>query len=387
MYQVHLNDEARQELHRRAHEPGVRPRTRDRLEMVRLSDAGWSVPQIARHLGSCEPTVRQWIKTFLARGFEALRDQPPAGRTSRLTPAIREAVRQELAKGERTWTAAQLAAWIEQQLGVRVSASHLRRFRQRWQLAWKRTPRSLKHKQQPDEVAAKKTALEALEKKGGQGLIDLYHSDEVGFAMTLPVCYSWTLKGMRLYVPYEAPQGRRVNGIGAYCTHGVEAGRIVYELCASLPKNTAKKQRKTPAEQAAKHGLRGEQVGTIDGERFVQFVWQVAGRPEIYPAGWQRERPLVFVVDNYSVHKGERVQAERAAFAAAGITVFYLPSYSPELSGIEPIWQDVKHHQMTQRSYEILGELFQAVDEALTRKANNLMAAHSKAAISFRAAA
>jgi len=166
LYQVHLNDEARQELHRRAHAPGVRPRTRDRLEMVRLSDAGWRVPQIARHLGVGEATVRQWLKTFVARGFDALRDRPPAGRPSRLVPAIREAVRQELAKGDRTWTAAQLAEWIEQQCGVRVSAAHLRRFRQRWQLSWKRTPRSVKHKQKPDEVAAKKKELEALEKRG-----------------------------------------------------------------------------------------------------------------------------------------------------------------------------------------------------------------------------
>jgi DDE superfamily endonuclease len=205
--------------------------------------------------------------------------------------------------------------------------------------------------------------------------------------MTLPVCYSWTLAGMRLWVPYEAPQGRRVNGIGAYCTHGVEAGRFVYELCARLPKNTAKKQRKTPAEQAARHGLREEQVGTIDGERFVRFVWRVAGRPPVYPAGWQRERPLVLVVDNYSVHTCERVQQELAAFAAAGITLFFLPSYSPELSGIEPIWHDVKHHRLTKRSYEILGELFQAVDDALTRKADDLLAACSKSAILFRAAA
>lgn len=205
--------------------------------------------------------------------------------------------------------------------------------------------------------------------------------------MTLPVCYSWTLRGMRLWVPYEAPQGRRVNGIGAYCTHGVEAGRFVYELYASLPKSKAKQPRKSPAEQAAKHELRPEQVGTIDGERFVQFVWKVAGRPTIYPEGWQRDRPLVLVVDNYSVHRGERVQAERAAFAAAGITLFYLPRYSPELSGIEPIWQDVKHHAMTQRSYEILGALFRAVDEALTRKAQDLLAAQIRTDHPLRAAA
>jgi hypothetical protein len=218
-------------------------------------------------------------------------------------------------------------------------------------------------------------------------LIDLYHSDEVGFAMTLPVCYSWTLEGMRLCVPYEAPQGRRVNGIGAYCTHGVEAGRFVYELCASLPKNTAKKQRKTPAEQAAKHGLVEEQVGTIDGERFVRFVWHVAGRPAVYAEGWQRERPMVLVIDNYSVHKCERVQEELAAFATAGITLFYLPSYTPEMSGIEPIWHDVKHHRLTKRSYEILGDLYRAVDTALALKAVDLLAARAKTTIAFRAAA
>ena len=205
--------------------------------------------------------------------------------------------------------------------------------------------------------------------------------------MTLPVCYSWTLQGLRLYIPYEAPQGRRVNGIGAYCTHGVEAGRFVHELCASLPKSTAKQPRKSPEEQAAKHDLRVEQVGTIDGERFVRFVWKVAGRPAIYPEGWQRERPLVLVVDNYSVHTCDRVKEEMAAFESAGITLFFLPSYSPELSKIEPIWQDVKHHELTKRSYEILGELFRAVDAALTRKANKLLTACSKTTVPFRAAA
>jgi hypothetical protein len=218
-------------------------------------------------------------------------------------------------------------------------------------------------------------------------LIDLYHIDEAGFAMTLPLCYSWSPIGKRLCIPYEAPQGRRVNVIGAYCSHGVEAGRFVWEAYARLPKSRAKKQRKTLAEQAAAHDLRVEQVQTIDGERFVAFVWRVAGRPAIYAAGWQRERPLVLVVDNYSVHTCERVQQEMAAFAAAGITLFFLPSYSPELSRIEPIWRDVKHHEMTKRSYEILGDLLRAVEETLTGKANDLLDAHSETAHSFRAAA
>jgi transposase len=112
--------------------------------------------------------VRHWIKTFLAAGFEALSDRPPVGRTSRLTPAICEAVRQELEKGDRTWTAPQLAEWIEQQFQVRVSAAHLRRFRRRWQLSYKRTGRSVRHKQKPEEVTVKKEELEGLEKRGSR---------------------------------------------------------------------------------------------------------------------------------------------------------------------------------------------------------------------------
>jgi len=168
VYRVQLSEEQRQELHRRAHDTGVRPRTRDRLEMVRLSDAGGSVPQIARLLGMCDKRVRHWIRAFWTRGFDALTDQPPAGRTSCLTPAIQAALRQELAKGDRTWTSAQLAQWIEEKFGVRVSASHLRRFRRRWKLSYKRTARSLKHKQKPEEVATQKEELELQEKRGSR---------------------------------------------------------------------------------------------------------------------------------------------------------------------------------------------------------------------------
>ncbi len=69
-------------------------------------------------------------------------------------------------KRDRTWTAPQLADWIAEQTGVKVSVQHLRRFLRRWRLSYKRTTRSVKHKQKPAEVEAKKKELEALEKRG-----------------------------------------------------------------------------------------------------------------------------------------------------------------------------------------------------------------------------
>ncbi len=103
------------------------------------------------------------------------------------------------------------------------------------------------------------------------------------------------------------------------------------------------------AQRAATQGLTPEDVGVIDSEVFLAFVWQLAGRPLDAPPGWKRERPLAVVVDNYSVHKGDRVRAEWAALQAADIYLVYLPAYSPELSRIEAIWNDVKYHQLTCR--------------------------------------
>ncbi len=55
--------------------------------------------------------------------------------------------------------------------------------------------------------------------------MDRCHLDDAGCALTLPTTYTWYLRGERLRVPYQAPQGRRVNVLGAYFTHGPQAGR------------------------------------------------------------------------------------------------------------------------------------------------------------------
>jgi transposase len=164
MYRVQLTDEQRRELKQRAHAPGVMPRTRDRLEMVRLAAAGWSIPQISRHLQISEVRVRYWVKRFLAGGFAALPDQPHLGQRSALTPAILGALRAELQRDERTWTAPQLADWVAREHGVRLSPHHLAHLLRRAQLSYKRTNRTLKHKQHPEQVAAKRADLQTLEK-------------------------------------------------------------------------------------------------------------------------------------------------------------------------------------------------------------------------------
>src|SRR4051812_35140798 len=94
MIRITLDDATRDELRalRRAERS---PKVRDRIEMVTLSDAGWSAPRIAAHLGCHPQTVRDALRAYLARGAAALRPfrsgpAPDIERRDRVTGALRE---------------------------------------------------------------------------------------------------------------------------------------------------------------------------------------------------------------------------------------------------------------------------------------------------------
>ena len=156
-----------------------------------------------------------------------------------------------------------------------------------------------------------------------------------------------------------------MNVIGGYFSQGPCAGRFEFWTRVSLPRSKAKHPRKTAGERADGHGVKPEEVGRIDANCFLSFVWHLTGRPEGAPDGWRRERLLEIPLDHYSVHKCERVEEEKPLLEAADIHLFPLPSYSPERSDIEPVWQDVKHHELTKRSHDRLGTLLQEVSSAL----------------------
>lgn len=196
--------------------------------------------------------------------------------------------------------------------------------------------------------------------------------------MTLPTTYSWFPIGERLLVPYHAPEGRRVNVIGAHFIQGPHAGRVEYQVWASVPKSRAKKRRKTVQEIAAAHGLTEDDVGPIDSQRVLAFVWRIAGRPAEAVSGWKRVRPLMIVLDNYSVHKSQAVADARPQLEAANVYLVYLPAYCPELSAIEPVWNDVKQHHLPTRSFAQVRDLKHAVEAALARKAHQLQHAAAK---------
>jgi len=186
-----------------------------------------------------------------------------------------------------------------------------------------------------------------LKGEASANFIELYFMDEAGFAPTLPMGYTWAREGVRAIVPYEAPEGRRVNVIGALAPLG-EHPRLAYAT----------------------------RYTSFKGSDVLDFIWHDVGQMStpvgIVPDGYKPSRPCAIVLDNYAPHHSKEIQEQLGALEAAGIWLFYLPPYSPELNLIEPMWRHIKHEDMPIRSYTTAEKLEAAVDSALNKRAREL---------------
>jgi hypothetical protein len=161
MLRTSLTDAQRTELHdlRRTDLPPV---ARDRLEMVLLSDAGWSAPRIAGHLGCHPHTARSALKGFAARGVKAFYPDAPGPEPNHARRAKVTGKLSELLGQERTWTSRQLAEALDTGIGHRQT----RRYLALLKAGYRRTAQTVGHKQDPQKVARAGVVLANFKKKG-----------------------------------------------------------------------------------------------------------------------------------------------------------------------------------------------------------------------------
>jgi len=80
----------------------------------------------------------------------------------------------------------------------------------------------------------------------------------------------------------------------------------------------------------------------------------------------------VVVLDNASIHTSKAFKAHRRSLARQGIYLYYLPAYSPELNEIEPVFKQVKHHEIPKRSHTSRQELRGPVEQGFETYAKKL---------------
>ena len=166
-----MRAEQRAEVERLLRRRDLPPRVRERLEMVKAAAMGQDLAAIAAWSGRTVRTVKRWLRRYGDGGAAAVADAPRAGRPPRADAAYRQALERAVDTPPRdlglpfdVWTSARLSAYLAQTTGVRIAPGWLRVLLAQQDVVCGRPKHTLKHLQNPAEVAACKAELAAAEK-------------------------------------------------------------------------------------------------------------------------------------------------------------------------------------------------------------------------------
>jgi transposase len=145
--------------------------------------------------------------------------------------------------------------------------------------------------------------IELLREQAAAGDMVLAYVDEAGFAQVHPNRSAWTPQGERHLI--EATRGKRLNVLAAMLSTGGLFSAKLWQ--------------------------------TTNSDAFVGFL------------GLLKEhvgKPLTVILDNASIHKAKANAHIINFLKTQGVTLYFLPPYSPELNRIEKLWHLMKHTWM-----------------------------------------
>jgi transposase len=272
-------------------------RTRDRSRTILMFSEGVPAKEIAKRQGLTLEAVYERRYRWLAKGVAGLSDAPRSGAPSKLS--LEQLEQLKAWASEDALTATALLTRLEEKFGVRVHVNTLTGALKRAGLVWKRTRHSLK-KRNEEQFRQAQVGIGELVQQAERGEIELAYIDEVGFAQAHPNRSAWTPVGERHMI--EARRGKRLNVVGALLSSG---GLFAVKLWETM----------TAMLFAGFLGMLVEHVG----------------------------KPLTVILDNASVHTAKALQPYLKLLRNQGLTLYFLPPYSPELNRIEKLWHKMKY--------------------------------------------
>jgi transposase len=297
-------------------------RARSRAHGLFLRAHGTALKDIAKTSQVHRVTVAAWLKHWEQPGAQSLPDKPRSGRPSTLCPEERaralqylQAEPQALKRGVKR---------CADNTDKRRSLSSLKRLATKARLRWKRGRKSLKRLRDPDAFAQAKRDLEGLQKQADHGQIALDYCDASGCALAPTMPYAWQEPKSVIELP--ARKSGRSNGLGCMnrqndlppflCAGSLHTG-VVRACCATLC-----------------HTLTNKTVVSID---------------------------------NASSQTSEECADRLPSWKKTGLSIKYLPPYSPELHRIEILWRRIKYTWLPFSASECLNALSEALETILSR--------------------
>lgn len=268
-------------------------------------------------------TVRAWAKLWIDCGFDGLYYLPGRGVKPIFSRTEKDFIVGYVEDEPRSLR--KVADIVERVTDKKAGLETFRRIVKERGKSWKRQRKILKGKPEPDEYKKGKADIEELKHLAKDGEFDLYYCDVSGFSLTPEVPYAWQDIGRQGTLGIPTSGSKRINVIGFI----------------------------NPVKNAFRAFKR---LGSVNGDVIIDAMDAFCD---------DLEKPAVVNLDNAPVHKCEAVKARIKDWEKRGVSLNFLPRYSPDLNLIEILWRKIKYEWMPSAAYRDMESLDQALSDIL----------------------
>ena len=300
-----------------------------RLAAIRQLVAGARVEFVANTFGLAEQTIRNWWHAFLARGVASLNYKKPPGRPAKLSKSQRgelkkliEAGPQEAGYASACWTALMIQELIAKRFHVVYDRHYVCDLLGQLGFSYQKAKFVSDHLN--EEARAKwldETWPQILAEGKANNAMILF-GDEATCAMWGSLGYTWAPKGQQ---PQIKTSGKR-KGYKLFGLVDYFSGRFFHQSTE----------------------------GRFNSESYKAFLQSVLDKTT---------QPLIVIQDGARYHTSK---ACKTYFEQQKrLSVYQLPSYSPDFNPIEHLWKKLKARSTHNHYFESFKKLITTVDEAL----------------------
>jgi transposase len=271
---------------------------RQRAHFLILASQGLKVEELMNIFPVSYKTIYNWVNRWELEGMVGLYNQPGRGRKRIFTPEQESKIREWVLQEPRQLK--NILYKVKEEWDIEVSIETIKRILKNFYMSWHRMRRDVGGEPNPIEYKEKAAQLVELQRLEDEGKINLYYLDETGFSLIPSIPYAWQNIGE--YLSIKSRHSPRLNVWGIMNRHN--------------------------------------HLETYVSSQSINSDVVIACIDAFFPSV---DKPTVIVVDQSSIHTSDAILDKLEEWQERNITIFELPSYSPELNLIEILWRFIKY--------------------------------------------
>ena len=289
-----------------------------------------SIEAVAEAVHMAETTIYAWIRAFVLDGAASLRYRTAPGRPAKLTASQKQRLRELITAGPEAagyatgcWTSSLIQALIQREFGVLYNVHYVSELLRNLGFSYQKARFVSDHLDETARQQWREQTWPHIVRQARQQGAWLLFGDEASFAQWGSLSYTWALVG-------QPPRVKTTGKRKAYKVFGLIdyfSGHLFFQ--GTTARFTA--------------------------ETYCAFLTTVLA---------QTQRPIMLIQDGARYHTAATTRAFIAAHAAR-LTVYQLPTYSPDYNPIEHLWRNVKRGHTHNRYFPSFEALVQAVEAGL----------------------